>query len=84
MSVGKRIAEVRKGMCATQEYVAQKLNRTPQWLSNIERGIRPIMADELVIIAEVLGVDPSIFFDNHLNKTLKETQELPKTNGRRY
>lgn len=78
MSVGKRIAEVRKGKCITQEYLAHKLNKTPQWLSNIERGVRPIMADELAIIAEVLGVSPSIFFANELNITLNNVQKIPK------
>lgn len=68
MGVGRRIAEVRKQKGLSQEYIATKMNRTPQWLSNIERETRPISADELAQIASILDVHPSIFFDKTLNR----------------
>lgn len=81
MSIGKRIAEVRKGKFLTQDFLAQRLSKTPQWLSNIERGTRPISADELAKIAFILGVDPSIFFDNQLNESSKRITRA-KTSGK--
>lgn len=79
MGIGKRIAEVRKGKFLTQEFLAQRLSKTPQWLSNIERGTRPISADKLVNIACILGVDPSIFFENQLNESSKP---IPRAKGK--
>ena len=71
MGVGRKIAEVRKQKGLSQEHIATKMNRTPQWLSNIERETRPISADELAQIASILDVHPSIFFDKELNETSK-------------
>jgi len=60
--VGRRIAEIRKQKGMTQEYIASLYGRTPQWFSNIERGVRPISADNLAKLAVILGVEPGIFF----------------------
>ena len=62
MGVGRKIAEVRKQKGLTQKHIATKMNRTHQWLSNIEREVRPISADELAKLAAILGVEPGIFF----------------------
>lgn len=70
MGVGRKIAEVRKQKGLSQEHIATKMKRTPQWLSNIERETRPISADELAQVANILEVSPSIFFNKELNKTL--------------
>jgi len=63
VGIGRKIAEVRKQKGLTQKHIATKINRTPQWLSNIERGVRSISADELAQVANILEVSPSIFFD---------------------
>ena len=68
MDIGKRIALIRKKRELTQGYLAKKLNRTPQWLSNIERGTRPIDTDDLVTIAGLLQIDPGYFFDKNFNE----------------
>ena len=60
--IGRRIAEIRKQKGMTQEYIASLFGNTPQWLSNIEREVRPISADELAKLAAILGVEPGIFF----------------------
>lgn len=60
--IGRRIAEIRKQKGLTQKYVAGRLGKTPQWLSNIEREIRPISADELAKLAIILEVEPGTFF----------------------
>ncbi len=73
--IGRRIAEIRKEKGMTQEHIASFFGRTPQWLSNIERETRPISADELAQVANILEVSPSIFF----NKELNETSKIHKT-----
>ena len=64
--IGRRIAEIRKQKGMTQEYIARLFGKTPQWLSNIEREVRPISADELAQVASILEVSPSIFFNKEL------------------
>jgi len=64
VGVGRKIAEVRKQKGLSQEHIATKMNRTYQWLSNIERETRSISADKLAQIANILEVSPSIFFNN--------------------
>ena len=71
MGVGRKIAEVRKQKGLSQKHIATKMNRTPQWLSNIERETRPISADKLAQVANILEVSPSIFFNNELNEKSK-------------
>ena len=71
MGVGRKIAEVRKQKGLSQEHIATKMNRTPQWLSNIERETRPISADELAQVANILEVSQSIFFNKEFNETSK-------------
>ena len=74
MGVGRKIAEVRKQKGLSQKHIATKMNRTPQWLSNIERETRPISADELAQVANILEVSPSIFFNKELNETSKTSK----------
>ena len=63
VGIGRKIAEVRKQKGLTQKHIATKMNRTHQWLSNIEREERSISADVLAQVANILEVSPSIFFD---------------------
>ncbi len=60
VSIGERIAILRRRRGLSQAVVAGQLGRSVQWLSNIERGVR--RADRysiLVPIADVLGVSVS-------------------------
>jgi len=75
VGIGRKIAEVRKQKGLTQKYIATKMNRTYQWLSNIEREERSISADVLAQVANILEVSPSVFF----NKELDETSKTHKT-----
>ncbi len=70
MNLGQRIADLRTQKGMTQTFVAAQLGRTPQWLSNIEKGRRAIGAEELHRIAEVLGVDVGLFFAQKVNTAL--------------
>jgi ribosome-binding protein aMBF1 (putative translation factor) len=71
VGIGRKIAEVRKQKGLSQEHIATKMNKTPQWLSNIERETRSISADKLAQVANILGVSPSIFFNKETNETSK-------------
>lgn len=74
--VGRRIAEIRKRKGMTQEYIASLYGKTPQWFSNIERGVRPISADNLAKLAVILEVEPGIFFtDNKEGGKLMTSKE---------
>lgn len=57
VSIGERIAIIRRRRGKSQAVVAGRLGKSVQWLSNIERGVR--RADRysvLAPIADVLGV----------------------------
>ena len=72
MKIGKRIFRLRKSKNLTQTFIANYFGKTPQWLSNIERGTRSISTQELAKMANILEVEPSIFFARNFNKALKE------------
>src|SRR5256885_11679097 len=57
VSIGERIAILRRRRGMSQAAVAGRLGRSVQWLSNIERGVRsPDRYSILVPIADVMGV----------------------------
>lgn len=78
MNIGERISLTRKCKGIQQKYVAEKLYKTPQWLSNIERGTRPVGAEELKKIATILGVDAGIFFADDFNNALSKVLSAEK------
>ena len=73
MNLGQNIAKIRISKGVTQTFVTKSIGKSPQWLSNIEKGRRAIGADELHQIAEVLGVDVGIFFDQRVNEACNST-----------
>ena len=56
--LGRRIAELRKGMGLSQSELAFRLsrNRTQAWVSTVETGRRIVNVDDLFEIAETFGV----------------------------
>lgn len=56
-----RYREIRKEKGMTLEAAASKLNRTKQWLSEVERGNINLSYDEAVKLARVYGETPDIF-----------------------
>jgi len=69
MKIGTKIASIRKNSKFTQEFLAAKLDRTPQWISNIERGIRSVDTNALARLADLLNVGSGDFFETKLNDT---------------
>jgi transcriptional regulator with XRE-family HTH domain len=73
MNLGQRLAALRTAKGISQTFVANSLYKTPQWLSNIEKGRRNIGAVELNDVAQILGVNVSAFLnDKDYNKALND------------
>ena len=81
MKLGERIAKIRRSKGISQVFITQKLGKTPAWLSNIEKCRRDIGAEELNQVAEILGVDIGVFFDEELNKKLSVELNLTGTDS---
>lgn len=59
--IGARIKEVRRKKGMTQERLAEKLDVSIGYVSQIERGITKISLDLLGAVSEILETDPSFF-----------------------
>ena len=59
--IGKRIKEARVSMGITQEILAERLEVTTGYVSQVERGITKISLDLLANISFVLNKDISVF-----------------------
>ncbi|MFD7908448.1 helix-turn-helix domain-containing protein [Kitasatospora sp. NPDC057904] len=54
---GARVAQLRKGRGMRQDQLAAAVNRTASWVSQVERGIQPVVRlDVLHLLANGLGV----------------------------
>ncbi|MFC5666858.1 helix-turn-helix domain-containing protein [Kitasatospora misakiensis] len=54
---GARVAQLRKGRGMRQDQLAAAVNRTASWVSQVERGIQPVVRlDVLQLLADGLGV----------------------------
>lgn len=72
MDVAKNFSEIRKEKGVKQEVVADALGVDVSAVSNIEKGKREIRANEIEIIANVFGVDPTYLLtypDVYVKKT---------------
>ena len=53
---GKRLKELRKRGGKTQEQVAEMVGLEPATISRIERGVKGLSIDSLLVLSEVYGV----------------------------
>ncbi|MFI6845052.1 helix-turn-helix domain-containing protein [Kitasatospora sp. NPDC050467] len=54
---GSRVAQLRKSRGLRQEQLAATINRTASWVSQVERGVQPVVRlDVLQLLADGLGV----------------------------
>ena len=60
--LGKNIYAVRKKRKLTQQRLAEMLNYSPEHISQLEHGNRPIQLDALNYICEQLDVSLEIFY----------------------
>ncbi len=61
--IGRRIKEIREGMCIKQYELAEKLEMEPSNLTRIESGYQMPKEENLIKIAELLGVKVKDLFD---------------------
>ena len=63
MEIGQRIKQLRRAQKMTLEELARRLGTTKQTVSRYEKGIISIYLDRIPVIAEALGVSPSLLLD---------------------
>ncbi len=56
------VRAARKGKGITQEELASRIKRTPESLSNVERGNAVPSIDTLVCLCQELDIDPNVIF----------------------
>jgi transcriptional regulator with XRE-family HTH domain len=59
--VRDRLVELMEQRRVNQAELARRLGTTQNWVSRRRRGESAILADELPVLAQALGVDPCIF-----------------------
>lgn len=58
-ALGASLQEHRKAAKLTQEQVAERLGSSPEWVSQVERGVGRPSIEMLVRLAGAIGVAPS-------------------------
>lgn len=77
ITIGKKIKEIRKNRGLTQDILAEKVGIDAKHLSRIECGKNSLSLNLLLKICSVLGTEPSVLFDNSINKNKAElVQEI--------
>ena len=72
ITIGKKIKEIRKNRAFTQDILAEKVGIDAKHLSRIECGKNSLSLNLLLKICSVLDTEPSVFFDNSINKNKAE------------
>lgn len=62
-TLGEQLRAIRLARGLTQEQLAEKLDVTPRYLAGIERGERNLTLDSVDVLAQHLGVVPSLVLD---------------------
>ena len=62
-TLGAQLRAIRLARGLTQEQLAERLNVTPRYLAGIERGERNLTLDSVDVLAQQLGVVPSLVLD---------------------
>jgi transcriptional regulator with XRE-family HTH domain len=75
MEIGKKIVELREKKGLSQRELARRVGLNPSVMNRIETGDRPLRADELKKISEVLGVNSDLILGNSANLKLTEKDE---------
>lgn len=65
-----KIEEVRKRKGVTKSHIARSCGHTPQWYSKVSKGEIVLDVNKLELIASILEVNVTVFFDNKLSDTL--------------
>ena len=71
IAIGNRIASERRRINITQEQLAEKMNVSIQMISNLERGNKAIKINNLLNLAQILGVSTDYILTGNKNPTEK-------------
>ena len=69
MNVGKRVGEIRKLRGLSQYALAERVNKSPTYISYIEGGLKSMSLDTFVAIANVLRVSADELLKDSLENT---------------
>lgn len=71
VNVGKRVGEIRKQRGLSQYALAERVNKSPTYISYIEGGLKCMSLDTFVAIANVLQVSADELLKDSLENTGK-------------
>ena len=71
-TIGNNIRYIRKSNKLTQEKFAEKIELSPQFVSDVERGLEGISLVTAIKICNIMKCSPSVLFANLI--TLKNTE----------
>ena len=69
-SIGDKIRKLRKDNNLTQEVLAEQLDISYTYLSQVERGVRGINVENLILIANRFCVSVDYLLSDYLNKDI--------------
>jgi transcriptional regulator with XRE-family HTH domain len=75
--VHENVEKLRIAKGITKTHIANKLNMSLQGYRHITSGDVRLDVERLKVIANVLGVDPAVFFDNTLTESV--VKEIERT-----
>lgn len=70
--IGKRIQLVRKERCLTQEQLSQMVDLSPNYLSNVETGLKTPKLETLIEIMNALQCDANALLADVVDATTTE------------
>lgn len=82
MSAGTDLRTLRKSRGMTLVTLAQEMNRSLGWMSQVERDISRISDEELARLAHILAVDPSLLSPPRADEP-REEGRIVRANNRR-
>ena len=71
--IGKRIQQVRKERGLTQEQLSQMVDLSPNYLSNVETGVKTPKLETLIEIINALGCDANTLLADVVDTTTTES-----------
>lgn len=80
IQIGDRVKRAREKSGMTQEQFAELINKTPQFISDLERGVTGISIETLRTICEKLCIssDSILFADRHENDMTELTAKFQR------
>ncbi|WP_082927437.1 helix-turn-helix domain-containing protein [Paenibacillus oryzisoli] len=70
----QNIETVRKSKGVTKTHIAKHCGKTSSWYGDISHGKKRLSVDDLILVADALNENPSIFFASKLSVTLKSNK----------